>query len=52
MSGCAISSVEFSPDKVTFCTRGMDDTVKLWDVRNLKNDPIASACDLPNNFDV
>jgi len=49
-SGTDTSSIQFSHlNQNMFCTRGGDDTVKLWDLRKLK-DPIASACDIPNYF--
>ncbi|KAJ3300103.1 hypothetical protein HK104_004572 [Borealophlyctis nickersoniae] len=50
MSGAAISSVAFSVDNVTLATRGMDDTLKLWDIRKFTK-PLASATGLLNFFE-
>ena len=36
MSGSGASGIAFSRDNVHFTTRGMDDTVKLFDIRNFK----------------
>ncbi|XP_078487808.1 WD repeat-containing protein 70 [Ciona intestinalis] len=50
-SGSDTSSIRFAHDNKTFCTRGGDDTVKLWDIRKIKH-PVATACDLTNFFPV
>jgi len=49
--GSDTSSIEFSHDNLNICTRGGDDTVKLWDVRSFKH-PVATASDLDNFFPV
>ena len=49
--GSETSSIEYSHDNLNICTRGGDDTVKLWDVRKFKH-PIATASDLDNFFSV
>jgi len=48
-TGSDTSSITFSHDNSAICTRGGDDTVKLWDLRKFKH-PIATACDLDNFF--
>ena len=49
--GSETSSIEYCADRFHLCTRGGDDTVKLWDVRKLK-DPVATATDLLNDSSV
>ena len=49
--GSETSSIEFSHDNLSICTRGGDDTVKLWDVRKFKH-PVATAADLDNFYSV
>ncbi|CAK8681377.1 WD repeat-containing protein 70-like [Clavelina lepadiformis] len=49
--GSHTSSITFSQDGTQLCTRGGDDTVKLWDVRKFKH-PVATASDLTNFFPV
>ncbi len=34
--GAEVGSISWNSNNVHFCTRAMDDTVKLWDVRSLK----------------
>ncbi|KAJ3228153.1 hypothetical protein HK099_006033 [Clydaea vesicula] len=49
--GSGASGVAFAFNNINFTTRGLDDTVKLWDLRNTKN-PIASTPpNLPNFFE-
>ncbi|KAF9206783.1 hypothetical protein BGZ49_001834 [Haplosporangium sp. Z 27] len=45
VKGTDTSSITFSRDSQRMVTRGGDDTVKLWDVRNLKH-PLSIAEDL------
>ncbi|XP_029300432.1 WD repeat-containing protein 70 isoform X2 [Cottoperca gobio] len=47
--GSDTSSICFSYDGVTLASRGGDDTMKLWDIRNFKK-PVNVATGLPNNF--
>ena len=50
MSGSSISSISFSHSGQYLYTRGMDDTLKLFDLRNFKA-PVASVSNLPNFFE-
>lgn len=42
-----ITCLEFSSDGFTMISRGMDDTMKVWDVRNTRK-ALAEFDDLPN----
>lgn len=48
-NGTDTSSLSFSYDGLSIATRGGDDTVKLWDIRKMK-EPVAVAKDLFNRF--
>ncbi|KAJ3195248.1 hypothetical protein HK101_000710 [Irineochytrium annulatum] len=50
LPGNVISSLNISLDNQALVSRGMDDTLKLWDLRKLKS-PVASVSDLPNMFE-
>uniref|UniRef100_H2YPA6 WD repeat-containing protein 70 n=1 Tax=Ciona savignyi TaxID=51511 RepID=H2YPA6_CIOSA len=50
-NGSDTSCINFAHDNVTFCTRGGDESVKLWDLRKFKH-PVATASDLDNFFPV
>jgi len=47
--GTEISSLNFAFDNKAFVTRGMDDSVKLWDIRNYK-EPVNVKKGLFNRF--
>lgn len=49
MSNSYISSITYSYDNKIFASRGGDDTLKTWDMRNLKSS-LAVAKDLYNRF--
>ncbi|XP_060577211.1 WD repeat-containing protein 70-like [Ruditapes philippinarum] len=51
MNGSDTSSLCFSYDSKVLASRGGDDTVKLWDIRNFK-EPLKVKTDLPNFFPV
>ncbi|KAL4237104.1 WD repeat-containing protein 70 [Mactra antiquata] len=51
MNGSDTSSLCFSYDGKVLASRGGDDTVKLWDIRNFKQ-PLKVKSDLPNFFPV
>lgn len=51
MNGSETSSLCFSYDNRVLASRGGDDTVKLWDIRNFKQ-PLKVKTDLPNFFPV
>lgn len=44
-----ISSIQIARDNVTFATRGVDNTLKLWDLRKFK-EPLKSFTQLPNKY--
>lgn len=49
--GTETSALEFHPlNENIFATRGGDDTVKVWDIRNNKNGPISIRTGLENPF--
>jgi WD40 repeat protein len=48
-AGSAISSIVYSYDNKLIASRGCDDTLKLWDIRNFK-DSLHSFNDLYNRF--
>src|SRR5436305_166851 len=48
-SKCEISSLQFSYDNKLFLSRGLDDTLKLWDLRASKK-PLHVKGDLFNRF--
>jgi len=48
MANAAVSSLKYARDNHTLLSRSCDDTVKLWDVRNLKH-PVLVRSDLPNS---
>lgn len=48
-NGSAISCLKFSYDNNIFVSRGGDDSMKLWDLRNFKK-PVNDALNLPNAF--
>src|SRR5690349_14124764 len=50
MSGAIMTSVCFSRSNTLLATRAMDDTLKLWDLRNLKK-PLHTALNLTNFFE-
>ncbi len=50
-TGTDTTSVCFSWDGHQIATRAMDDTVRLWDVRMMKNGAVHVARDLPVLFD-
>jgi len=45
--GSEITHIQFSKDEHTFITRGMDDSLKIWDLRNFRQ-CLSSFDDLPN----
>lgn len=47
--GSGISNISFAYDNKVFASRGLDDTLKLWDARSFKS-PLQVATDLPNRF--
>ncbi|XP_051875813.1 WD repeat-containing protein 70 [Pristis pectinata] len=47
--GSDTSCLSFSYDGTTLASRGGDDTIKTWDMRNFQN-PLNVATDLPNIF--
>ncbi|XP_054719692.1 WD repeat-containing protein 70-like [Uloborus diversus] len=49
--GTDISSLAFSYDNNYICSRGCDDTLKLWDLRNFKQ-PVNRVTDLFNRYSV
>lgn len=48
-NGSDTSCISFSYDSQLFCTRGGDDTVKVWDIRQFKR-PVGVAQNLDNYF--
>ncbi|KAI8923329.1 WD40-repeat-containing domain protein [Entophlyctis helioformis] len=50
MQGGSASSVSFSINNQHILTRAMDDTLKLWDIRNFKK-PVAAVPDLPTFYE-
>lgn len=49
MAGSFISSIDVAYDNKQIASRGGDDTLKLWDIRNFKK-PVSVANDLFNRF--
>jgi len=47
--GAGISNICFAYDNRVFASRGMDDTLKLWDARSFKS-PLQVATGLPNRL--
>eukprot|EP01125_Pyxidicula_operculata_P014761 TRINITY_DN4959_c0_g1_i2.p1 TRINITY_DN4959_c0_g1~~TRINITY_DN4959_c0_g1_i2.p1 ORF type:complete len:602 (-),score=164.84 TRINITY_DN4959_c0_g1_i2:214-2019(-) len=49
-NGTETSCITFSKDNLQFISRGTDDTLKIWDTRNLAKGPYKVFNDLPNKY--